>query len=144
MFLLGSILVTRAQPHTCMSLALPVLLLDPSSNLRSSGISHWNQTLSRVCYFFRVESFFIIYMTEGRRLLKAQTKVLDSRNNWVSRVDSKLLETKQRPFQFDDQSRRNWEARIESLYLILNSSKDRESSVNLFLNDTVQQVYYSP
>ena len=70
----------------------------------------------------------------------------------VSRVESELLETKQRPFQFDE-SRRNRESpietqqsRIESQFLIrfsiLDSREDRESSVNLLLNGTVHGHVY--
>ena len=73
--------------------------------------------------------------------------LVDSHGSRVSRVESELLETKQRPFQFDG-SCGNEELRIETQQLriesrfstrisILNSRKDRESSVNLLLNGTV-------
>ena len=74
--------------------------------------------------------------------------LVDSHGSRVSRVaESELLETKQRPFQFDG-SCGNEESRIETQQLriksrfstrisILNSRKDRESSVNLLLNGTV-------
>ena len=66
-----------------------------------TGIKCW---VGRVCYF--LEWKFSSYVTElVRRLLKARTKVLDSHDNQVLRVDSKLLNYF-RPFQFDE-SRRN-------------------------------------
>ena len=66
-----------------------------------TGIKCW---VGRVCYF--LEWKFSLYVTElVRRLLKARTKVLDSHDNQVLRVDSKLLNYF-RPFQFDE-SRRN-------------------------------------
>ena len=80
---------------------------------------------------------------EVRRLLKTWTKIVDSRSNWVSRVEGKLLEIKpliivckQRPFRFDE-SCRNRESRRNNRVSILDSRDDRESSVNFLLNGTV-------
>ena len=78
--------------------------------------------------------------------------LVDSCNSRVLRVESELLETKQRRFQFDE-SRRNresqiekQESRIESQFLIrfsiLDSREDRELSVNSLLNGTVHGHVY--
>ena len=88
-------------------------------------------------------------------MLKTWTKVVDSHSNRLSRVhvESKLLETK--PFQSIINKDRsglvspagieNRDATIENqvsiLDLILDSREDRESSVNLLLNGTVDCIH---
>lgn len=90
-----------------------------------TGIKCW---VGRVCYF--LEWKFSSYVTElVRRLLKARTKVLDSHDNQVLRVDSKLLNYF-RPFQFDE-SRRNCEKqepRLSTWFSILARIKNRVST----------------
>lgn len=57
-------------------------------------------------------------MREVGRLLKTFTKVVDSRSNQVWRVESELLETKQKPVRLDE-SRRNRAIRhLHTPYLI--------------------------
>ena len=116
--------------------------------LHSSGIFFKNQTLSRVCYFIEYKDFPVV--REVRRLLKTWTKVVTCRFSQQSSIENKatvervtLLETKQRPFRFDE-SRRNQElsrwietqqSRIESWFSLWFSIQ-----FNLLLNGTVYKL----
>ena len=101
-----------------------------------------NQTLSRACYFIEYKDFSDV--REVRRLLKTWSKVVTFRfsSSQISRVESELLETKQRPFRLMSLARiENQVSRIEpqfsTRFSMLDSREDRESSVNLLLNGTV-------
>ena len=65
----------------------------------------------RVYYFIEKKDFSD--MREVRRLLKTLNKGCRFCNNRVSRVESELLKTKQRPFRFDE-SCTNRESRIKT------------------------------
>ena len=68
--------------------------------------------------------------------LEQRLLLVDSHSSQVPRVESELLETKQRLFWFDE-SRRNRESS-------LNSHEDQESSVNLLLNGIVARLHSNP
>ena len=81
----------------------------------------------------RTKIFLTWEKLEDYSKLEKRLLLVDSPSNWVSRVESELLQAKQRPFWFDE-SRRNQQLR----------RKNRESSVNLLLNGTVQIICWAP
>ena len=95
--------------------------------LHSSGISHKNKTLSRVCYFIEYKDFSDV--REVRRLLKTWTKVVTCRLSQQSSIKSReLLETKERPFQFDGSWESSLDSQLESLFSILARIENQAST----------------
>ena len=82
---------------------------------------------------WRTKIFLTWEKLEDYSNLEKRLLLVDSRSNRVSRVESELLQAKQRPFWFNE-SRRNQQLR----------RKNRESSVNLLLNGTVQIICWAP
>ena len=77
-----------------------------------------NQTLSRACYFIEYKDFSDV--REVRRLLKTWSKVViitfRFSSSQVSRVESELLETKQRPFRLMSLAGiENWVSILDSI-----------------------------